>query len=320
MAEPRRIIPGQTYLATRRTALRTFRLRPHPETTAIILYALAWAVKKHGIDMHGICVMSNHEHSCFHDGRGEAPNFLRDFHRTVAKALNASQGQFENLWSNEKTNLLPIVDDAAFISRMAYLATNPVDAGLVEEPGQWPGINLWEPCVIKVRRPDKYFRDTETFPEELELRITRPERPNFTEEQWRGVLGEAIAERVKRAKEKFEKAGRKFLGAAGIMATSFLRRARSYERKWVAIPKVAANEPQAKTLMLRVRRSFLKAYRSALTRLRQKQREVEFPYGTWMLVRQYGVSVAPVTNPAEALFAFATDMGAHGGGARAAPV
>jgi hypothetical protein len=191
-----------------------------------------------------------------------------------------------------------------------------VVAGLVEEPGEWPGINIWEPCILKVRRPEGYFRDSKAFPEELELRITRPSQPELTEKEWQSALGAAIETRVNQAKEKFAKSKKKFLGAAQVMASSFRRRARSYEPKWLPKPKVAANEPKARTLMLRVRRSFLAAYSSALTRWRQKMRDAEFPYGTWMLARQHAVNVAEVANPVEALFALATETG---GSARAAP-
>jgi hypothetical protein len=39
-------------------------------------------------------VMSNHHHMVVSDPNGVLPDFLREFHRTMAKAINASQGQW----------------------------------------------------------------------------------------------------------------------------------------------------------------------------------------------------------------------------------
>jgi hypothetical protein len=38
MAHPRRVVPGETYLLTRRCYQRTFRLRPCAQTNGIFLY------------------------------------------------------------------------------------------------------------------------------------------------------------------------------------------------------------------------------------------------------------------------------------------
>ena len=78
--------------------------------------------------------MSNHLHLLASDPRGLLPEFTREFHRLAAKALNASQGQFENLWAAEKTNVLPVADDAAVVDRLAYIVASPGAAGLVPKP------------------------------------------------------------------------------------------------------------------------------------------------------------------------------------------
>jgi REP element-mobilizing transposase RayT len=157
MAHPRRIVPGETYLITRRCYQRTFRLRPSELTNTIFLYCLAFAAMRTGIAVHAVCVMSNHHHLVVTDTRGVLPDFLRELHRLTAKAINASQGQWENLWAAEPCNVVRLVTDEDVESKIAYVVANPVAAGLVRQPDEWPGVLLWGERVVTVRRPDVYF-------------------------------------------------------------------------------------------------------------------------------------------------------------------
>ena len=53
------------------------------------------------------------------DVRGTLPDFLRELHRTVAKALNAAQGEWENLWSAESYHALELGADEDVIDKIA---------------------------------------------------------------------------------------------------------------------------------------------------------------------------------------------------------
>jgi putative transposase len=292
MADPRYVIPGQTYLLTRRCLLRTFRLRPGPLTNRIVLYALAFAASKTGVQVHAICVMSDHLHALVSDPLGRLPDFLREFHRSVAKALNAAQGQWESLWNTEKANALPIADDYAVVDRIAYVVTNPVKDGLVRRPEDWPGVLLWKPCDFTVQRPEVYFAEGGECPAELVLRVVRPPRPAWSEREWTAELERAIERRVRLAHARMAEEGRAFVGRDGVLSSSFLRRAKSHELKREPIPKVAATETRAKKILEFIRKSFLVAYREALREWRAKLREVVFPTGTWWMVRHHAAAVA----------------------------
>jgi hypothetical protein len=56
---PRQVLPGTTYLVTRRCSERRLFLRPSERVNAIFLYVLAVAAQKYGIDVHAFCVLSN---------------------------------------------------------------------------------------------------------------------------------------------------------------------------------------------------------------------------------------------------------------------
>jgi REP element-mobilizing transposase RayT len=153
VSHPRRIIPGETYLITRRCSQRTFRLRPSAETNRIFLYCMAFAAERTGVALHAACVMSNHHHLVVTDTRGVLPDFLRELHRLTAKAMNASQGQWENLWAADPCNVVRLVTDEDVEDKIAYVVANPVTAGLVKQPEQWPGVVIWGTRSQRVARP-----------------------------------------------------------------------------------------------------------------------------------------------------------------------
>ena len=58
MSQPRRVIPGQTHMITRRCAGRQFLLAQTKSFEQLLLYCLAYAGKVHGIQVHGYKFLS----------------------------------------------------------------------------------------------------------------------------------------------------------------------------------------------------------------------------------------------------------------------
>jgi REP element-mobilizing transposase RayT len=290
------VTPGSTYLITRRCYQRTFRLRPSKRTRDIMLYCLARAARVTGVVVHAVCVMSNHHHLVVTDVSGVLPDFLRELHRSSAKALNASQGQWENLWSAEQTNAVKLGDDDDVIEKMAYVITNPVDSGLVASPEEWPGVNLWGDKELRATRPDQYFDPMGTAPEAEVLAVASPPLSvgtSYEVADWRRRLTRAIARRVAEAHRLMAAAGLQFLGASGVLAQSFVQRARSYEVKRARVPQVAAKDRELRADMLRAIRVFQGAYRAALDAWRNGVRSVVFPFGTWWFRVHHAARIAP---------------------------
>src|SRR5690606_12259327 len=107
---PRPVLPGATYLLTRRCIERRFLLRPSRQTNQIIEYCLAVASARTGVEAHAFCAMSNHVHAVVTDVHGRLPEFLQLFHRHVAVALNASLGRKENVWAAHQTSVVELDD------------------------------------------------------------------------------------------------------------------------------------------------------------------------------------------------------------------
>jgi len=104
MSLPRAINKNACIMITRRIHVRQFRLLPVGEVAAIIKYVVAVVAKRTGIRLHCVIVMSNHWHVVLTDPDGRVPEFTRDCHALIARALNAQYGDFESIWSREQTS------------------------------------------------------------------------------------------------------------------------------------------------------------------------------------------------------------------------
>lgn len=295
MARPRSVIPGTTQLLTRRVFQRTFRLRPHPVTNQVIRYCLAWAANKFGILVHAVVAMSNHMHIVATDTRGLMPDFLREMHRNIAKALNVSQHQVESLWSPERASVvrLPTIDDA--LRKIAYVAANPVAAGLVRSPDEWPGVVHFEPgTVIEVERPTVYFDPEGQSPESVKLEIV-PLAGVGGEDRcsWTSQVHEAVTEAVVGALAKLRSRGIKILGKARVLRTSFLAHAKRYEARFQVDPILAARDIVVRETCILAERAFQRAYRTALEAWRAGDRLATFPFGTWWMRVHHAAAVVP---------------------------
>ena len=295
VSHPRRIISGETYLITRRCYQRTFRLRPSAETNAIFLYCLAFAAERTGVTLHAACVMSNHHHLVVTDVRGVLPDFLRELHRLTAKAMNAAQGQWENLWAAEPCNVVRLVTDEDIEDRIAYVVANPIAAGLVRRPEEWPGVSVWGEQRQKVARPASYFREEGACPKSLTLSFERPRSINgqlIGLQEWKERVVRAIASKVAEAHRKVYAAGKDFLGRAAVLGISFIERgARTYESRFGVIPTFAAKAQSVREELGRVEAYFRKRYRVAFKQWREGVRGVHFPVGTWWMTVVHGAVV-----------------------------
>ena len=143
MTAPRRILPNQFYLVTRRTLLRMYFLRPSPDVNRMFEYCLAESAKRHEIELIAWCAMSNHYHAVIYDPDRNVPAFIERFHRMLAKALNRRYGRFESIWSREQTCLTRLVTMEDVFDKVIYVLANPAAAHLVDDIAHWPGSSSW---------------------------------------------------------------------------------------------------------------------------------------------------------------------------------
>src|SRR5262245_58889981 len=161
MSQSREIVPGATYLITRRALRRHLLFRPDAAITQLLVYALAVSALRFGLEVHALCAMSTHLHLVVTDVKGVLPRFLQFFHRLVALGTKVLRGWEGPVWDHEATSAVRLLTRAAMVEKIAYVLANPVAAGLVRHAHEWPGatVRVGElgRGVLRAKRPKVYL-------------------------------------------------------------------------------------------------------------------------------------------------------------------
>lgn len=287
MTAPRQILPGTTYLVTRRCAQRQFLLTPSAVTNRVFLYVLAVAARRFGVRVHAYCVMSNHFHLVVSDPEARLPAFEQYLDSLVARSLNAALGRWESFWAPSSYSAVALATPDDIVDKTAYVLANPVAAGLVRRGRDWPGLwsDLAQVGAIGVNRPEVFFRSRGRMPAAAALELTGP--PGFeSQEVFRDRVAEALARREELARTDLEARGQRVLGRERVLGQKPLTRPTPREDRRTLNPRVAARDKWKRLEVLGRLVEFLVAYRVAWAAFRDGVRDVLFPPGT------YGLRVA----------------------------
>ena len=175
MTAPRQVLPGTTFLVTRRCSRRQFLLRPSKRTNRIVGYLLAVAVQRFDIQLHAFCVMSNHHHLVVTDPEARLPAFRQFFDSLVAPHHQLALGRKDDyFWAPDSFSAIELAVPSAIVDKAAYVLANPVATGLVDPAHRWPG--LWSsPDSIGgearlADRPTHFFDPKGAMPKSATLR------------------------------------------------------------------------------------------------------------------------------------------------------
>jgi REP element-mobilizing transposase RayT len=294
---PRQILPGTTWLVTRRCSERRNFLRPSKLTNEIFLYVLAVAASRYEILVHAACVMSNHYHLIVTDPGARLPAFAQYLNALVARATNASLGRWEGFWASG-TSYSAVSNESGkdAVRKTAYVLANPVAAGLVQNGREWPGVRTdvdqLGAAKLLVERPEGFFRDDGDMPPSAELELTPPPMLNSPDVFRREVAAE-LARLEHDARRAVASRGRTFLGRKRVLAQSPYSRAEPGEPRRKLNPRVAAHDPWKRVEALSRVTGFVREYREALCALRAGFRDVLFPAGTYLMRVAFGVRCHP---------------------------
>ena len=290
------MLPGTTYLVTRRCSERRFFLRPGRVVNEIVLYVLAVAARRNGILVHAFCVLSNHVHLVVTDVDGRLPAFMQYLDSLVARAVNASLGRFEGFWAHDGSySAVEPLAPSDVVSKTAYTLANPVAACLVRRGAEWPG--LWSApsqiggATIAAPRPKVFFDPKGYLPEVAELELTTP--PGFASPaEFRALLGDELRRLEDEHQREFAEKRRRFLGAARVLAQSPFSHPSPGEPRFVLEPRIAARDKWRRIEGLQRLKSFVQAYREAWLARRAGALDVLFPAGTYLLRLMHGAQCA----------------------------
>jgi len=290
MSRPRCVLPGKTYLVTRRCTQRTLLLLPSRTINEVFLYCLAYAAWKFSVRVHAFSVLSNHFHLVVTDPRAKLPAFMEWLNGTVARCLNAHYGRWENFWAPGTYSRIELTTDDTVLEEMVYTLTKPVEAGLVAFGAQWPGLRsrtlrqgAWR---IVARRPRIFFRENGGLPEEVELVVGRPPAyVGLDDSEFGEILDQAVRSKERDLRGRMKVSGRRFLGKKGVLKQSSFDAPMSQEPRRQLNPQVAGRDKWKRVETLQALRQFLTEYAEALGKFCAGVRNVIFPAGTyWMRV------------------------------------
>jgi REP element-mobilizing transposase RayT len=295
MTPPRQVLPGTTYLVTRRCSQRQFLLRPSEVTNAIFRYVLAVAARRFRVHVHAFCVLSNHFHLIVTDPEARLPAFEQYLDSLVARAINASLGRWESFWSPSSYSAVALTSPADVIDKAAYVLANPVAAGLVRRGREWPG--LWSSpghvggAPLHAKRPDTFFSPSGSMPEVAELSLAVP--PGFdSATEFRRLLLDALASKEQRTQDAIAATSRGFLGVTKVLAQKPLARPLPREQRRALNPRIAARDRWKRLEVLSRLVTFLERYRRAWMARRAGDEGALFPPGTYLLRIAHGVPCA----------------------------
>ncbi len=295
---PRQILPGTTYLLSRRCTQRQFLLKPSKATNLILAYCMAVAAEKYGVIIHCVDVLSNHMHTVLTDPKGNIPEFMQYMHRLVGSCMNVSLGRWENFWAVEQPSLVSLEDDEDVLRKMVYTMANSVSSYLVPRSEMWPGLCTRPDDLLKgeieVPRPTVFFREEGNMPLVAKLKPTRPDIfPDLGDEAFVKLLKEQLEKREDEIRTEVKASGNRFLGLSRLRQQKVTDTPMSNAPRRGLRPRVAAVNKWRRIEALQRLKEFIAEYREAWLRWKQGFTDVVFPRGTYAMAKYASVSCAP---------------------------
>lgn len=295
MTLPRSIVPGRSYLITRRCSERRFFMRPDAETTNAFVYCLAISAERFGFGVVGFGTMSNHYHAVVVDTQGRLPEFLQYFHRMFAVHQNVLRGRWEAFWKpNEQPSTVELVQKTDLVDKLVYAITNPIKDGLVDKLEHWPGPNcvsaLNQKQALFATRPKRFFRSDGDLPLSATIDLVKsPMHTDLTMEEWAEFVDREVTEHIVLLRQRRIAKGQRVKGAKRVLAQHWNDSPPTIEPQQEINPRVACRNKWRRIEVLARNQEWIKAYRDARKSWLKGEGNVIFPYGVWSLRHSPGV-------------------------------
>ena len=112
---------------------------------------LAAAMPRYGAHVHAWCVLDNHFHLLLFSASGRLSDAMRFLGGRFTQRINYRDGRDGPIFRGRFTSVA-VKSDAHLVQASRYIHRNPVEAGLVAEPWDWPWSSA-QAYLGLVRRP-----------------------------------------------------------------------------------------------------------------------------------------------------------------------
>jgi len=142
MRKPRLLLEGARYHVSARANRQEMILEP-ALVKEMFLETLVRAKSKFDFQVEHFCIMGNHFHLLIVPGKGCSLSRVMQWIMSVfAMAWNRLRGLTGHVWG-ERFFSRVIASASVFAQVFQYISLNPVQAGLVRSPEEWPYSALW---------------------------------------------------------------------------------------------------------------------------------------------------------------------------------
>lgn len=286
--------PGACYHMTRRCRDGSFLINPSSKVNQAMLYILVRCIRKYRMGLHFFTYMPNHYHLIISDPHQELGNFLTALNSQTTKCLNDLFRREGYLWEPGACDKPYLCRPADIREAIAYAYLNPVRAGLVARPEDWPGL-ISDPLAmnggeISASIPSWYF-DPATNPAEVSARLSIPTQllEHMSPEECLEDLRELIEFELSLIHQGMKARGQTFLGARRILRRERKSRPKNEPRRYKSRLYLICKDPEQRKIELELLHQFRREYREAFEAFRAGIRDVLFPEGTFKMRRDAGV-------------------------------
>jgi putative transposase len=167
MGRPRReFAPGEIYHVFSRGSNRQEIFR-YDSDRVDFLSCLERVIVRHRLACFAYCLMPNHFHLVVETADGRLSEAMKALNGRYALRFNLRYGRDAHLFKNRFGAVLQ-VSDVQLLWTLRYSLRNPVEAGLCDEPGEWPWSSyrasvgdVAPPRFLALRKLQSYFGDTD---------------------------------------------------------------------------------------------------------------------------------------------------------------
>ncbi len=305
MTPPRRHLPGEVVMMTRRCTDGHFFLRPDPFINDVLAYEFARASQRSGLHVHAAMALSNHTHTVATDPKAQRSLFMQSLMKEVASRRNRDLQRRGPLWQpNHKYNDTVLLDPQAIEDRLLYVWLNPVKDGLVDKVEDWPGFKIlprhWgKPLTIDVPQ-QTYGRNS---PKTITFTPQPPPVPlGMNLEEKRSYYEAKIAAQEQSFRAQRDQEGTRVLGRKAILARDPFAMPKEELPSCPVGPFFATADHDLWKQARDTYRDFLNLYDRARRKLRAGK-PVTFPAGTVKLAREGPVRCHPRPDDMPGFFA-----------------
>ena len=275
-----------------------FLLRPSEETNDLFVGVVGYAQRKLDMEIISLTALSTHWHGLF---RPRDAEHLAQFMQMVDCNLSKEIGTRLHGWPggmwDTRYKMVPVTDEeAAQVDRLRYQLANGVKEGLVDKAEEWPGVHSAKALMTGAPLVGHWYNRSREYAARQLRREKNVEASQFATEErivfsplpcWEELSESERQQRVtdlvasidEEARQERERTGKKSLGVKKILRVNPTKRKAVVEKS--PRPRVHAKSREKRREWLEALQEIVIAHREASERLRDGDRNAEFPEGTF---------------------------------------